>query len=364
MRRGTRILVVGLILCLTVCLSMLLWPKPRLLLAHARSIAQVDPDWDEWSWVSSDELLLLTTDRKSPQTKGWRGEVTLLNITTGEKKPLPGLTALLTRDHISPSGAPGGFTLSPDRTWLVWHNESEYPESERGAAHLDGTHYRAWKQEEICDSFFADDSHWVECKVKPPHEVMFRDLADKKGDRSYAFAAPEARDAISRHAAPEPLFVDSKQFGDEPKNQCNLRIYRTEEKTAVMYGDTFERRYLPTPLQRYTITLPSDAELDHEDAGTGIGPIAYDLKISESQGLLGWLRRKIAHLKHDTQEAHALWVSQADGKGFHEIGRLPVYSLAGSTDEKPEALQWLPRNRQISFVYHKTLYVVRAEPRN
>jgi len=361
-----RFLRVGLIVGIVAIGIRLAWPQPRLLLERAHPIGrvQIDDHWeDESAWLSEEQLLILTADQHTDRSAGWRGKAELLNVTTGARTPLEGLTALLNRPRVSPNGTPWSFELSPDGSWLIWINDTTDPTQNYGAAHLDGTCYRGWKIDNVnaYDSFFVDDRHWGYRMAKRPDKLTILDLLDAKQDRTYPVTAPPAKDALARRVARSPTFVDFDRSWAREHAQLAIYTYRTQDAFEVLNYNCCSATKTPVPLQRHSIKLPKGAFVMDKGADKTNACVYYDLQIAATSPFLEWLHRTMPRFTVPTTVTEALWVSRSDGQDFHEVGHLRASRIEKAYKDRLKSVEWSPNGKQIRFTYKNTLYVVDAK---
>lgn len=137
--------------------------------------------------------------------------------------------------------------MSPNRTWLVWHNHQSldgwpFP----AAAHLDGTQYREWNSDTRGSGFFLDDGHWIEQSEEDTPTTHLFDLQDAKKDQKSPFHSPQAKAIVAQQAVQRPVFV-SIDFSTLP-GSVEIATYRTEDALRRSKGT------LP-PLQEFSKTV-------------------------------------------------------------------------------------------------------------
>ena len=176
-------------------------------MAVVHPVVKVDAGKQEVCWLSLNRLLMVTTKQETSMTTQsyWKGYAEELNIRTGVRTRLSGLTKQFNRTQKFPMMGPGRFEMSPDGTWLLW----ETPAWGDGwpcphAAHLDGSHYRKWDRSRYEERFCLDSHHLVQLTEHDP--MMVRDLLHPKKDREYPNAA-QAKAILARYAAQQPSFL-------------------------------------------------------------------------------------------------------------------------------------------------------------
>lgn len=365
--RAFRIVIVGV---LVLFAGFMLRPKPRLLLSVARPIAKVqslsddEPTYDSWTWLSDRDLLLLTTDRDLAGSVSWKGRVEILNVATGSRTALPELAAQLQRVHSNSARPPQCLEMSPDRSWVVWNEIYPTGILVRGAARIDGSGYRTWKEAFASVTFFADNAHLVEYPDTNDTSIRLtvHDLRDAKRDRRYSLIAPEAQNILKLYRQRELFSMSAVPGQANPERFLDVNVYRNAD-LAVAPADGLSTRFDPTQaIQHYVIQLPEDARRFEHGANQETGAIYYDMAISRSFTIIDWFQVRFPRLFGERKdEEEGLWVSRRDGKGLHEIGHLPA-SIENNTDIGTlQMIQWLPGGKQISFVYGDTLYLVDAD---
>ena len=357
----------GALLVATVTTGWRSRPDPTLIdISHA--IGSIDSKKQTWDWLSAQELIVVTTDTEPDNLLGavsdeihWQGHVELWNVSTGKRRRLSGLTTLLNRGWVTPYEIPASFTLSPNRTWLVWHNhQSQDGWPFPAAAHLDGTHFREWNSDTRGYGFFLDDQHWVEHDVSKWSSVHIVDLADKRKDRKYPAAAPQAKAILALHAVQQPHFVHV-DFSDQ-KHVVEIATYRTKDWAAFDRSLHDHRYQAPHPLSKSTLKLPSGTNLFRfgGEASPDQSMVLYHLHTEHTNPVLAFQHRILPKVSATHVDTESLWVSKADGQGFHEIGHVvvPHHSKEDGEKEELSGVEWIPGSKQVAFVYHKRLYVV------
>src|SRR6185369_15837441 len=99
-RRGALLTVCGLVI-VGFATTLWLYPHERTLIERARMITPIDQGKQEWSLLSDKELLVVTTDIEANDLMGsvneeihWKGHADLLNVVTGDRRRLEGLTSV------------------------------------------------------------------------------------------------------------------------------------------------------------------------------------------------------------------------------------------------------------------------------
>jgi hypothetical protein len=141
------------------------------------------------------------------------------------------------------------------------------------------------------------------------------------------------------------------------------------EKTSVCWRSTRQllivttEQGAPTPIQTWKLEFPMGAILQRAKVSPQQRAIFFDRAGSQLSPLLIWLHRMIPKFNPKPTINEALWVSHADGRGLREVGYVPAQpGVSGSPTDGLKDVQWLPDGKQVSFVYHGTLYVVPAVP--
>jgi hypothetical protein len=347
-------------------------PRERLLMAVARPIMKLGRTREQFCWASDHQLLIVTTkplpsqdSESNPTDADWQISVDLLDTKTHSRTPLDALTERIKRSGVSRMTGPAGIEVSPDGTWVQWGAYVRGAEwvSPR-VARLDGSHYRAWNRSLFEDDFYPDARHVVQLTAGDPVMVV-RDLLDPTQDRSFRTLA-EARAALMPYAAlhPDYLYVPFPR-DDAPAGVGVLETYRTEDRAEfILYG-----MKSPHPRQTRRLKLPEGAKLLMNNPSLQQQSVYWHLQVRDvpPHPFLDWLHRIFPRFGSKPTDEEGLWVSRADGGGMREIGHVPldiVRQVNGKGVPAPsfEEFQWLPDGKQISFVYHATLYVVPAEP--
>jgi hypothetical protein len=114
-----------------------------------------------------------------------------------------------------------------------------------------------------------------------------------------------------------------------------------------------------TTVHNSTIRLPmSSGVLDVALSSKGdrlAWLLGYD---DEPPGFLWWLHQLLPSFPWHPQRRVGLWVSRLDGSGMAEIGHQPALP---DGQQEVSHLQWLPGDKQISFLYKDALWTVPAD---
>jgi hypothetical protein len=97
--------------------------------------------------------------------------------------------------------------------------------------------------------------------------------------------------------------------------------------------------------------------------------VLYHLKVTRKNSVSILFHRLFPNFTTRPVVMEEIWTSRIDGSQMHELGHVPLPAVvtdprqSDSDDPKHELekLQWLPDGKNISFIYHGTLYVVSAE---
>jgi hypothetical protein len=351
------------------------WPRERLLIEVARPIVKMDAEKTSVCWRSTRQLLIVTTEQGAsvadngngtPKWTAWKGYADLLDTTTHTRSRLTALTDLLKRTSVYSVGQPTSFELSPDGTWLLWDTFAFNYWLLPRAAHMDGTHYRKWDCYRDEDTFFLDSHSLVQMNMNPNVPMMVvRDLLNPKNDREYS-KPEQAKAILARYAAEQPVFITVPQPGSDvvgTQTRANIEMYRTQDWLQRIHAEDNGGQGAPTPIQTWTLEFPMGAILQRAKVSPQQRAIFFDRAGSQLSPLLIWLHRMIPKFNPKPTINEALWVSHADGRGLREVGYVPAQpGVSGSPTDGLKDVQWLPDGKQVSFVYHGTLYVVPAVP--
>lgn len=341
-----------------------MWPHERLLMQVAHPVIGIDPDSQQTCWLSSHQLLIVTTSN-SGYTKGnWQGEAEIYDMASHTRNRLTSLTNLLLRTTVDPMGAVGRFEMSPDGTWLRWEAYFGHGAARPSlrVAHLDGTGYRAWDNE-YGEKFFLDSSHLVQTRGYGANIMVVSDIQDPRKDRKYRTLA-QAQNAITRYKEQQPVWIMVQRHGVELSDSyAEIETYRTQDRIRAAPDDDRNVQKSPEPLRKHRMAFPTGAAIKEAEVSPQQQFIVYDLQITQQNPLFSWLHRLLPNFAAETTLREGFWVSRADGGGMREIGHVSLpWSAHDSFESIFEDVSWLPDGKQISFVYHSMLYVVPAEP--
>lgn len=369
-RRRWKWLTAGALVVACLTTTTWLYGRERTLVDMAHTVGPMNENKQRWIWVSDEELLVVTTDREPANLYGkvteeihWQGHAELWNVVSGKHRQLSGLTALLNREGVSPTGIPSLIGMSPNRTWLRWDNHKTldswpFPV----AAYLDGTHFREWSSETRGSGFFLDDNHWVEQSIHDAPTTFIFDLQDAKKDRKYPADTAHAKAIFAEYAVGHPQFVSVDT--SKPEGPIELNTYRTEDTVLWEIAQEHEGQKEPSPVQTSSLQLSRGASAISGEPSPQQQTILYHLSAEHANPVMAFLHRFIPVIPKVSVQTESLWISKADGKGFHEIGHVVVdREKAENTDDNAEQdglshVEWMPGGKQASFVYHHTLYVV------
>jgi len=366
-------LFAGALIVATLTTVWLCHPEPTLIdISHA--VGTVDEEKQDWKWLSDVELLVVATDKEPDNLLGaeneethWQGHVEICNVVTGKRKQMAGLTNLLNRKGVSPTGRPELCAFSPDLTWLAWYNQKTldhwpFP----AAAHLDGTHYREWNCDRVSGSFL-DDQHWIEQSDengRNPPVTHIVDLEDNNKDRSYPSSAPQVAALVAEYAQRHPQFV-SVEFSANQRS-VEIATYHTADASSLVLAQEGEPRPHALTVQNSSIKLPHGTYMIDSNVSPDQHTILYHLHTHSINPVLGLLHRILPNVSEERLETESLWVSETDGQGFHEIGHVVVPFVPQDIARDAEKsvlsrIEWLPGGKQVAFVYRSTLFVAPAK---
>jgi hypothetical protein len=161
--------------------------RERLLLERATNVSDMKGWWQYWAfsyrWLSDHEVLYLSNNSSGCQLNSY-------DTTTRTSTLLRGLTRVHQKFGQSKDY---GFTISPDRQWMLWQSAEYDPQYKQSAEHfprykvaarIDGSRYVTWSNHgkytdayEVEVSWMSDSRHWVDWAnkyiydVNSPHRV-------------------------------------------------------------------------------------------------------------------------------------------------------------------------------------------------
>jgi len=338
--------------------------RERRLMEVARPIKTVEASSEKYFWLSGHQLLLLDTqqeagvsydtyDNRTPVS--WQGFADLLDTTTHTQKRLTELTRLLNHTGVKTDT----FHLSPDGGTVMWQDTSRHEDGRISLcmARSDGTHYRHWTSSADDRAYYLDPRHILQISASEP-EVIVRDMADAAQDRKFA-CAQQARTIVAEDSAVHPIAIGVSASDAHGKRGCaEIGTYRTDEGMARMLAGEEPVSALMQPNRKQTVQLPAGATLQEGAASPELDAILYHLHRVHNSLLRTWLHRILPTSVVEALNTDELWISRTDGSALHEIGFLPIETSGGGTPTYSlTEVQWLPGGKQISFLYHDTLYV-------
>ncbi len=344
------------------------WPRERLLTKIAHPVTESDTLRENVVWLSDRQLLIITRERKGGEndeegapdpTVDWHGFVDLLDTVSRKRTRQTALTDLLNRTTKYPLVNADDFKASPDGAWLQWkvyerHSDTETPRTAR----IDGTHYRDFAPGSCLESPFLDYRHLLQFTRD---KIILRDLWNSGKDREYS-KPEQAQNDFAQYTTRQPAFIIVRSSPHDITNRTiEIDIYQAEHLMPLLFAENEEGRHPPDAIRIQELKLPQSAAFYRAEVSPQQQTIFYDLEISRTNPFRYWLHRLLPKIDAPPTFARGIWVSRADGSGMREIGHTP-FKLESEPDDWPQHIQWLPDGKQVSFVYHDTLYVVPAEP--
>lgn len=354
-------LLIGGMAILVALVFALSGPHEPLLTAVAHPVMAMEGS-EEICWISNKQLLIVKRDLTNPsQHKYWHGAAELLNVETGVRTPLPGLTKLINGPTQAPIISPLCFQLSPDGDWLSWTKIGEDTRISPQMAHLDGSGYHHWEREGLVSYSYLGAHSLVSVSLLDP-KVALHNPTDAAQDRQYATAA-QAKETLRDHAAPYPFYrTVTETRPDADGNRVQIATYRTEDRVDLELANFHRTPQGPSPSRTQVGRLPQGATLERGQISPKEQAILYDLTAIQSPAFMTWQNRFFPRIPIHRTYTQGLWVSDMEGRGMHEIGHVPNYPDAnGDTTPKLSRVMWLPDGKQVSFVYHHKFYVAPAE---
>ncbi len=93
--------------------------------------------------------------------------------------------------------------------------------------------------------------------------------------------------------------------------------------------------------------------------------VFYDLQVEAISPLYKALHRLLPSWKAPSAPRESLWVSRNDATDMHELGSVEIESGRSDIEVRHpdalEAIDWLPDEKHLSFVYKNMLYTVPIE---
>ena len=335
----------------------------------ARPVVAVNFARESAVWLSDDRLLIVSTDQEVDSgldqpgkfiPKNWKGHADIFNRITGERTRQSGLTDRLNRTSVFPGREPSYFVVSPDGAWLLWEcaNWGDGWPLPR-ASRIDGSCYRTWDRTRYDESFFLDDRHYVQMTEWEPMMVV-RDLQDPTKDRKYLDASPTEA-VLAQYAVRRPVRIVVADQDYSPAGSVEIDSYRTVDRIRMILSLRDDGHNAPRPVRTHFVKLPEGARLVRADLSSQEQSICYQLQTVRTEPLLAWLHRIIPKIGVKPVLTEGLWISRADGQGMREIGHVDGWNDTHTeSEDQLKDIQWLPSGKQVSFVYHNTLYIAPA----
>lgn len=322
--------------------------RPRKsLLDGAGKVLEPDSRYHSHLWITDSRLLLITS-RKPDRDREyqvylthWQGRAALLDLRTGRRTRLRGLTRLFSHLYATPDN----FETSPDGRLLMWRNsETEDGFQEPAISRWDGSNYQAWQGDKERFSFWLDSHRWAVFALDHDEErkLIVYD-ADKPGkQRLLSRVSRQTRRMIGRcQAAQRP--VVKAHGGAGSRNSVSIVSYRLVD---------YVTQTAPKPSDVHTVTLPAGTELERAVVDRRGRRVLYLLRFGD---------KTLPGEEHDRDRAYDVWASDASGANLHELGSIVSRIRA---DEDPDVLadsfEWLPGGKQIAFRYRGTLWTAKV----
>lgn len=219
--------------------------QPRIpLLPLSRRVTRAD--FSEFLWLSPERLLLVTEllPRKNTTKKGdidteaytrWRGQADLVDIPSGKRTRLKGLSRLFERMRATP----WDFELAPGGRWLKWVNRITpdgwpFPV----VARLNGTGYQQLSQDKCNATYWLNSHLWVAEETHDhgyddPMRLFVYDV-DKPGRKfSLPKASRRAKRLLSRYAHHiNTKYLDAEW---EATSKPRVKFFTWEEEDKKKY---------------------------------------------------------------------------------------------------------------------------------
>jgi len=326
----------------TVALKMPVKP----LVSESRAVVDLDDHFRDYMWLSSEELMLVRGDHQdksyTDSLDTWTGTVESVRVATGAHSVLGGLT----KQFQQKMGIPGDFRLSPNRTWLEWTCQETpdgwpFPQ----ACRLDGSGQQEFPQDKWSETGWLDDHTWVEISMR--HQ-MNPDISPDDG----------------------PVTVTDLQKRVTKMSRGGAQANEIAEKVRARNGgDLFDGLGLEQPV---TVALNGAAitatQYEGPETVSESKISLRDIRVlgSHHSGTVLYvvtILEKKSHGRNATGAKCALYVGEAGAAEAHEIGFISCPSNDNDYNNCLDSayIRWLPDDRQISFVFHKKLYIVNAK---
>ncbi len=340
----------------------------HLLMQAAKAVMKVKGDSEEVSWLSSHELLIVTTTQEAyigtdipPGPLHWKGYVDLVDTQTHTRTRLRPLSKLMNETTSFTSDVSGVIVPSPDGQWFVWETHTN-----RGnwytahVAHRDGTQHRELGDNFIEEQFFLDARHLAHMEEQGGL-MTIHDLQNPRKDQEYT-SRQKVWAVLQPYATRHPLFVvpDFSPMGTHLAVAINY--FRMQDRPQLFHVKSYRQETAPKPVRTRKMNLPEEARVQEIAVSPQQKTLLYHLQLKRQPLRLSLAPTGSPKAEIERPAIAALWVSRTDGSEMREIGHLLMPSSGkGFDDAQLKQLQWLPDGKRISFVYQDTLYVVSTE---
>ena len=215
--------------------------QPRLsLMKYARKVATLNKNYAASCWLSQDQILFFIGYGRPPENdREWRGYAERLNIRTGRRQRMEGLTRLLNTLH----GFPTDLETSPDGKWLHWDKiESQDGWPNPIAAYRDGSHLQKWQQDNLSETYWINNHQFVEenWKMHPP-SLHIHDLNNPNQDQyfpwnsRYALQFKQEYKRLANTGLPDEICVQTEM--NSPESGLAARLTRFALPSSLHRGE-------------------------------------------------------------------------------------------------------------------------------
>ncbi|HLJ57823.1 MAG TPA: hypothetical protein VKT77_22490 [Chthonomonadaceae bacterium] len=317
----------------------------RSLTEKAQLVAALGADEITTCWLSNDRMLVVVTDRsENAMGGGWHGRAEEIEVSTGRRTPLTGLTT--TFDRLGQS--PYWLNPSPGGQYLLFHRvRDDFPLVATVA--LDGSRFRDGLQPRTLVTAWRDSSHLDLIGEQWEGPIIEVDGSGAEKDRSIPRdgAAAASLLASRRRSAPLEIAVAARS-GVPPNRVLWFDLTSTNERDARQSQSGYRSFGIPAPKGFDAL---NNAILSH-----GGRTVLYDMNTTAVPEIARRIHALISTFPARAKLYEELWTSDSTGGSLRELGSQQI--LGPQTRLYLDNIDWSPDNKRISFTFNQALYVL------
>lgn len=313
----------------------------RSLLARSVPVADTHAWWPErieecpYAWLSNKILF--------SHSGWWRLENPFTyDIHTQVKTPLAALERRLEKDADMGTNS---WALSADRQRILWTMELY---DDIRTARLNGSDYQSVQVADCGHGnqiagvdWLPDGQHWLaETFDHESGKVLGHCLGDVHTPGKVTWLSPEQ---------PDPLITESR-ICKHTDTHADITL---PDAASMLHGTTQHS------LKYLAVQPPQGTSIVELEPDPGNHRLLWLLSGERAALFGGRLDRFLPGYARGSHHYMALFISNIDGTGMQEIGRIYLASdLDDQVDAQLSGIAWLPNGKKVSYLYQNTLYTV------